>query len=151
MTRLNTEMMKQQADAARAAAAQRTDKIELIDTKMIATTDFDGTKLESFKPWASGSRRFATRVGFRVALEIVEKAGAEIDNSVIAQFGCEPPANANKKLYNLLGFICSGEALTIVERHPEHGFEAWRQLRKRFNPIVETYAFDRLTGLMHQP
>ena len=41
--------------------------------------------------------------------------------------------------------------MTIVERHPERGFEAWRQLNKRFNPIGETYAFDKLTGLMHQP
>ena len=58
VTRLNTEMVKQQADAARAAAAQRVDKIDLIDSKMIAPTSFDGTKLESFKPWAKQLKAF---------------------------------------------------------------------------------------------
>ena len=46
--------------------------------------------------------------------------------------------------------LCSGEALVIVENHRGMGFEAWRKLKERFDPMGETFVFDRLTNLMNR-
>ena len=155
VTTLKHEVVKLQAEAAAAAAAstqqRQMDRIDLIDNKMISPTLFDGGKVEAFKPWVKRLKAFcnAKCAGFRLALDAAEKSEIEVDDTAVARLGWEPAANANKKLYDLLGLICSGEALVIVERHPEQGFEAFRQLSKRFHPIGETYAFDKINTLMH--
>ena len=133
VTELNTELVKSQAETTR-AKARHEDRIDLIDTKMISPTSFDGTKVETFKPWTKRLKAFcnAKVPGFRYALEAAERADIEVDDTAIARLGWEPAVSADKKLYDLLGLICSGKALTIIERHPEHGFEAFRQLNKRF-------------------
>ena len=46
--------------------------------------------------------------------------------------------------------LCSGEAQIIFERYSDKGSKCWGQLCKRFNPLGEAYAFDKLTALMHQ-
>ena len=150
VTKLNVDLSKSRAET---ASARREDRIDLIDMKMISPTAFDGTKLDAFKPWTKRLKAFcnAKVPGFRQALEAAEKSDVEINDAAIARLGWEPAIPADKKLFDLLGLICTGEALTIVERHPDHGFEAFRQLNKRFNPIGETYSFDKLTALMHQP
>ena len=47
--------------------------------------------------------------------------------------------------------ITTSGAQTIVEKSPDQGFEAWRQLSLRFNPVGETYTFDKMNTLMKQP
>ena len=152
VTTLKNEVVMLQAEAVASKQQQKqTDRIDLIDNKTISPTLFDGGKVEAFKPWVKRLKAFcnAKCAGFRLALDAAEKSECEADDTAVARLGWEPAVSANKKLYDLLGLICSGEALVIVERHPEQGFEAFRQLSKRFNPIGETYTFDKINTLMH--
>ena len=133
------------------------DRFELIDTKVMAPNKFDGTKLDEYRSWAKRTKAYcnAKKIGFRKVLEVCEKSKVSIDSVVMTAWSWAPasPANqfeADKKLYDLLVLICSGEALNLVERRPDEGFEGWRQLALRFHPVGETYTFDKMNALMHQ-
>ena len=57
-------------------------------------------------------------------------------------------AAGNRKLYDLLLNIMSDDALLVVEALPEQGFEAWRQLKLRYDPKSGTFELDRMLQLM---
>ena len=133
------------------------ERFELIDTKVMAPNKFDGSKLDEYRSWAKRTKAYcnAKRIGFRKVLDFCEKTKNPVDQIVMTSWGWAPASAANqfeadKKLYDLLILICSGEALNLVERRPDEGFESWRQLALRFNPVGETYTFDKMNALMHQ-
>ena len=60
-----------------------------------------------------------------------------------------PPAiKADKKLYDFRYQTTDGLALTIVENHAGQGYESWRVLCKRFDPMTEHLAFGSLASLL---
>ena len=129
--------------------AEKHEHFELIDAKLMAPSKFDGTKIDEYRNWAKRTRAYcnAKRIGFRKVMETCEKSPVEIDQAVMSAWGWAPASSANlfeadKKLFDLLVLICSGEALNLVGRLPDRGFEGWRQLALRFHPVGETYAFD---------
>ena len=44
----------------------------------------------------------------------------------------------------------SDEALLVVEKAKNMGFEAWRQLAKRYNPIDGSFELDRMSHLLQR-
>ena len=116
VARLNQENQKLRVDLTQG----QMEKMDLIDVKLISPTNFDGSKLDAFKPWAKRLVAFcnAKSIGFRAALKAAERAGAEINDQNLTHLGWEPAADANRKLYDLLNLVCTGEALTIFEKTP---------------------------------
>ena len=157
MARLQADLVRAQNDAAAAQQQAQTSKqierIDLIDIKAMSPTHFDGNKFGDFRPWGKRMKAFcnAKKRGFREALDMAEKSTTEITAQVVAAWNWQGADEANSKLFDLLITVCDGEAQQIVEKNPGQGFEAWRQLAQRFNPIGETYTFDKMNSLMHQP
>ena len=54
---------------------------------------------------------------------------------------------ADTKLYDFLILQCKGDALVIVEHYDGLGFEAWRQLARRFAPSGGQYELDMMNQL----
>ena len=73
--------------------------------------------------------------------EVIDKSEMEATNW---QWICE----AGQELYDLLVMVTSEEALTIVELAANHGFEAWRSLYRRMDPVGEDYEFEAAESLM---
>ena len=76
------------------------------------------------------------------AMETAEASAREVD---IHSMGLADPKLAedlDAKLHDFLATYVSEEALRIVEGIPDKGFEAWRQLKVRYQP--EGGLMDRL-------
>ena len=56
---------------------------------------------------------------------------------------------ADSKLYDFLLLITGEDALVLVEHYEGQGFEAWRQLCKRFNPTGGQFELDMMEKLMN--
>ena len=126
-------------------------ELHLVNTKDFAGGKFGGGKTESFKVWAEKVRIFcnAQRSGFRKALESVElNEDVPVSQSTLAGMIWEHADTANQKLSDFLHAFTTDDALGIVEGHPEQGFEAWRLLKKRYNPAGGRFELDRMTGLL---
>ena len=52
------------------------------------------------------------------------------------------------KLHDLLQNVVAEDALLLVDAYPERGFEAWRQLKRRYDPKSGTFEIDRMISLM---
>ena len=57
-------------------------------------------------------------------------------------------AIGDRKLYDLLLNIVMDDALLVVEAFPDRGFEAWRQLKLRYDPKSGSFGLDRMLQLM---
>ena len=55
---------------------------------------------------------------------------------------------ANAKLFDMLVMHLADDPLVLVENHPNQGFEAWRALSRRYDPVGEQFTFDRMTSLL---
>ena len=97
---------------------------------------FAGKGSDNIKPWAKQLRNYCNfhKPGFRAALEWSESQTDAIRAEHFSQMGWLPAAEANIDLYEFLLTVVSDEALVLVENYPDAGFEAWRQLIKRYNP-----------------
>ena len=86
----------------------------------------------------------------RQALEISE----ESDNKVVAQdikgLDWQFAVEANEKLYDFLMTFTSEEALRVVEPYVGDGFEAWRQLKRRYTLVGGTTEVDRTIKLFNK-
>ena len=134
-----------------AQGASSDGRFDIIDFKAIAPTSFYGKRDESWKRW---SRRFCTylnakKEGFRVALEWAEQQPFEINDTTISRMGWDQSRTANSKLYDFLLMVTGDDALVIVEQYRGMGFEAWRQLSKRFSPSGGLYEMDMMNALMN--
>ena len=56
---------------------------------------------------------------------------------------------ADSKLYDFLTLQCKGDALVLVEHYDGLGFEAWRQLTRRYMPSGGQYELDMMARLMN--
>ena len=169
IVRLSTEQdnLRAQAQAAIAASEARTqaliasmsardaqanERFDIVDFKVARPDNFRGRREESWKVW---SRQFKTycnvrRHGFRQALEWAEAfQGDMINDSTIDQMGWGPARLADTKLYDFPFLVCKDDALVIIEHYEGLGFEAWRQLAKRFSPSGGQYELDMMGTLMN--
>ena len=134
------------------AGGERPDEIKMMDLKVNKPDNFYGRREESWKAW---SRQFKTycnaiKSGFRRALEWAEAfEGDSINHDTIDTMGWQPARAADEKLYDFLVMICKNDALVIVETYEGLGFEAWRQLHKRYAPSGGRYELEMMTRIMN--
>ena len=134
-----------------AASAEPLGKIELVDFKVNKPENFHGKREESWKSW---SRQFKTycnvrKDGFKQALNWAEEYEQTINNSTIDQMGWPAARMADAKLYDFLFLQCRGDALVLVEAYDGMGFEAWRQLCRRYAPSGGQFELDMMQRLMN--
>ena len=127
-------------------------ELELVDTKSMTPGMFsNGVQGQPYKVWNKKQKAWcnAKKPGFRVALDLVEREELPISREMISgwEWG-EVGLDIDRRLHDMLLMVTTDEALVVVENYPGEGFEAWRQLALRFNPVGETYVFDRMTQLM---
>ena len=131
------------------AAGGKSKDVNFINTKTFEGGKFSGNAKESFKAWSKKVKIYlnSTRSGMRQALEISE----ESDQKVVAQDlkGLDWPIAvvANEKLYDFLMTFTAEEALRVVEPYVSDGFEAWRQLKRRYTLVGGTTEVDRTIKL----
>ena len=128
---------------------QRTDLINVKDSRIEV---FSGKKTESYKTWAKKFKAFCNtrHTGFRQALEWAEKNSEPIDTDDLMELNWEDAYDADHKLYDLLVMVTADDPQILVENYPDQGFQAWRALARRFDPVGEQFTFDRMTALMHR-
>ena len=125
---------------------------KLINLKNFEPKIFSGKDGDPVKPWQKQIRNYcnAKQKGFRVALEWAEMQTDTITNDDLLGTDWAPAELANEELFEYLQSTTTGEALLIVEKYKDRGFEAWRQLAKRYNPTDGTFELDRMDGLLHR-
>ena len=134
--------------------AQGEERFDLVDTKAMSPTLFNGFKTENFKVWAKKVKAYCNGKldGYRHALELSERMGKDnqVDSSVISGWNWNKGVAADSKLHDMLVLSTGGEAQGIVESVPGRGFEAWRLLNVRYNSVGELYTYDKINSIMHQ-
>ena len=100
----------------------------LINLKHFEPKVFSGKDGDPIKPWQKQVRNYcnANEKGFRVALEWAEAQPEAITNDDLLGTDWAPAETANEELFEYLQTTTSGEALLLVEKYKDRGFEAWR-------------------------
>ena len=124
----------------------------LINLKKFEPKTFEGKMSDNIKPWAKSIRNYcnACRPGFRVALEWAELQATTVTVNELNAMNWNEALEANIELYDYLQTVTSGEALLLVEKYPQQGFEAWRQLHLRSNPQGGRFQLNSLINLMNR-
>ena len=124
----------------------------LLNLKEFEPTVFAGKDGDNVKAWQKQVRQYcnAKQKGFKVALEWAEAQPTEITNDDLLGTDWAPAGTANEELFEYLQHTTSGEALVVVEKFKDRGFEAWRELDKRYNPTDGTFELDRMDPLLHR-
>ena len=97
---------------------------------------FSGNTDEDYTKWAKRVKAYCNtqKAGFRRAPEWAEEQTEQIDADDMTMNNRADAEVADGKLRDLLIMATADDALVIVEACPDHGFEAWRRLKHRFNP-----------------
>ena len=127
-------------------------KIGLVNLKNFEPRVFAGKESENIKTWARRIKGYCNgkTKGFKTALEWAEIQTMPIDDDDLLTMNWEPAVEANDELYEYLTLVTSDDALTLVEKFKDNGFEAWRQLMKRYNPLGGRFELDRMTHLLRR-
>ena len=127
------------------------DKFELVDFKVNKPEPFHGRRDESWKSWSKQFKTYCNvrKDGMKKALEWAEIQSTTIDTGAIASMGWPAGDLANSRLYDFLFLQCKGDAHVLIERHDGMGFEAWRQLAKRYSPSGGQFELDMMSRLMN--
>ena len=126
-------------------------KWSLVSSKEFSGGRFSGARGENFRSWAKLAKVYcnAQQSGFRKAIEHIEAQEDEpVGIRALQELRWEHAQDANVKLSDFLQVVTSDDALRIVERYPEQGFEAWRQFKKRYNPSSGAFELERVTAMM---
>ena len=104
-----------------------------------------GGEKESWRLWAKRVKAYcnARTPGFRKALEWAEAEAVPIDSASLSVFAWEHSEVANSKLFDMLIMKLSDDAFVLAENHSGNGFEAWRSLSRRYDPVGEQFVFDK--------
>ncbi len=122
----------------------------LIDAKTFDPKIFSGKDDENIKTWAKRVRAYcnARKRGFRTILEWAEQQNTPIDDADLTSLQWEPALESDGEFYEYLSMVTTDEALLLVEKFKNHGFEAWRQLHRRFNPTGGRFEVSRMNNLL---
>ena len=125
---------------------------QLVDGKTMSPNVYNGLRSEHYKPWAKKVKAFVNvkQLGLRKVLEAAEKSSVPIDGYIIAGWNWAPADDCNSSFHDMLTLITGGDALGIVENLPGEGFEAWRQMKERYDSVSEMYTYEKMNSLMHQ-
>ena len=140
------------AQQAMATAQSPNEKFDLIDLKINKPEHFHGKRDESWRAW---SRQFKTycnarKEGMRTALEWAESFEGEIINEAAADtLNWAAGRMSNTKLYDFLYLLCKSDARILIERYEGMGFEAWRQLTRRYSPSGGRFELELMSRLMN--
>ena len=144
-----TAALVQQHNASNGGPA---DRIDLVDFKATKPAEFHGKREESWKLWSRSFKTYCNvrKEGFRKALEWAEAfQGQVISEATIDQMNWPIARAADSKLYDSLTLQCKGDALVLIEHYDGLGFEAWRQLTRRYMPSGGQYELDMMARLMN--
>ena len=124
----------------------------LLNLKHFEPKVFAGKDNEDIKPWAKKMRAYcnAKKAGYKVAMEWAEVQKEKITDNDLDLMQWEHAARADSELHEFLQMTTAGDAQVIVERHKEHGFEAWRALIQRYNPKGGRFELERMNGLLRR-
>ena len=128
------------------------DWLELVDFKVAAPANFHGKREESWKLWSRSFKTYCNvrKEGFKRALEWAESyQGQVINESSIDEMQWPLARMADAKLYDFLSLQCKGDALVLIEHYDGLGFEAWRQLTRRYMPSGGQFELDMMSRLMN--
>ena len=127
---------------------------KLIHTKTLEPKKFAGKDEEDYKEWAKSIKNFlnAQTRGFRKILEWAEECTTAVDADDIELLVWDGVnvVDANEALYDYLTMITTNKALLLVEQTPERGFEAWRRLAHRHNPLGGQLELVKMQHLLHK-
>ena len=134
---------------------QRSDhenRVDLIDIRNMDPGTFSGSERESWRQWSKRVKAYcnARTPGFRAALDWAEAETVPITEDSLKVLAWAPVSTANSKLYDLLIMKLMDDPLIQAENHLGQGFEAWRSLASRYDPVGEMFTFDKMTSLMHR-
>ena len=130
-------------------AGTREREICFVNMKSFEGWKFAGGKAESFQAWAKRVRIFcdAPSSGMKKAMETAEASTREVD---VRSLGLADPRLAEEldaKLHDFLSTYVAEEVPRIVRGIPGKGFEAWRQMKIRYQPEGGLMDLFRTEGL----
>ena len=125
----------------------------LVDFKTITPEVFKAGANQSYNIWSKKIKAFcnAKLDGFRIALGWAERTSEPITIEAIQGSDWAPCEVANGRLYDILVMFCANDPLAIVENYVGQGFEAWRNLARRYDPVGDIFTFDAMSSLMSRP
>ena len=126
-----------------------TREVSFVSMKSFEGGKFAGGKSENFKAWAKRVRIFcnAQASGMKKAMEAAEASVRDVDLRSLGLADQNLAEDLDAKLHDFLATYVSEEALRIVEGIPDKGFEAWRQLKVRYQPEGGLMDLLRIEGL----
>ena len=145
-------IIAQQASREQSSRGGGDDSLNIVDFKTAQPEAFRGRREESWKTWSRGFRTYCNikKTGFRQALEWAENFGGEvIDGDALDTMQWGPARLADAKLFDFLSIICKDDAHMLVDQFEGMGFEAWRQLSRRYSPSGGQFELDMMGTLMN--
>ena len=126
--------------------------VNFVNTKVFEGGKYLGSTKESYKTWAKKVKTYLNSQvrGMRKALELSEEADSKVQIGDLKLDSQQFAAEANEKLYDFLLTFTSEEAFQVVEPFNGDGFEAWRQLKRRYTPTGGATQIDRTMRMMNK-
>ena len=124
------------------------DSHTFLNLKTMQVKTYAGEENDNIKPWTKTVTSYlnAKHKGMREALKWAKNCKAPIED--LSTMGWDPATHLDGPLHEYLTTITTDKALTIVESAPGRGFEAWRRLQDRYNPVGGRYELSRLMRLI---
>ena len=144
--------VRAQMQSIAAGAMTRSPKeIRLLSDKDIKPGFFNGGPKEDFKEWAKKTKMFLNLKcdTFRAVLTWAEQQKDQITDEDVDLLDWRDRREGDTKLHDYLCSVLDLEPLTIAERTPGKGLEAWRRLNKRFDPHGGQHDMDRYEALVY--
>ena len=145
------ELRRMLAQATPAGGGKQKD-VSFINTKNFEGGRFTGNAKESFKAWSKKVKTYLNSQvrGMRQALELSEESDAKVQIGDLKLDSWQFAVEANEKLHDFLLTFTSEEAFQVVEPFNGDGFEAWRQLKRRYTPTGGATQIDRTMRMMNK-
>ena len=145
-------LIQQQNTSGLGGGGGKGDWLELVDFKVSKPADFHGKREESWKLWSRSFKTYCNvrKECFRKAVGWAEGyTGQVINETSIDEMQWPLARTADTKLYDFLTLQCKGDALVLIEHYDGLGFEAWRQLSRRYMPSGGQFELDMMARVMN--
>ena len=126
--------------------------VNFVNAKVFEGGKYLGSAKESYKAWSKKVKTYINSQvrGMRLALELSEESDAKVQIGDLKLDSWQFAVEANEKLYDFLVTFTSEEAFQVVEPFNGDGFEAWRQLKRRYTPTGGATQIDRTMRMMNK-